>query len=380
MKIRSKLPNVGTTIFTKMTNLSNEHNAINLSQGFPDFDVDSKLISLVEKYMRKGFNQYAPMQGVLPLREKIAQKFKKNYGSDYDVNKEITITTGATEALFAAITAIVHKGDEVIIFEPAYDSYVPVIELCGGKPVYIKLDHPVYSIDWDLVNKNLSSKTKLIILNSPHNPTGSVLKPNDIIELKKIIENNEILILSDEVYEHILFDGNTHESMSCYPELAAKSFVVSSFGKTYHATGWKIGYCLAPESLTEEFRKVHQYLTFSVNTPVQLAYADFLDSGDKFMDLASFYQKKRDLFLSKLKKSKFKIVPCSGSYFQLLDYSKISEMSDIEFSKKLTIEHKVASIPPSVFYKNSDDHKVLRFCFAKKNKTLEEAALRLCEV
>lgn len=380
MKIRSKLPNVGTTIFTKMTNLSNEHNAINLSQGFPDFDVDSKLISLVEKHMRKGFNQYAPMQGVLPLREKIAQKFKKNYGSDYDVNKEITITTGATEALFAAITAVVHKGDEVIIFEPAYDSYVPAIELCGGKPVCIKLDYPVYSIDWDLVNKNLSSKTKLIILNSPHNPTGSVLKPNDIIELKKIIENNEVLILSDEVYEHILFDGNTHESMSCYPELAAKSFVVSSFGKTYHATGWKIGYCLAPESLTEEFRKVHQYLTFSVNTPVQLAYADFLDSGDKFMDLASFYQKKRDLFLLKLKKSKFKIVPCSGSYFQLLDYSKISEMPDIEFSKKLTIEHKVASIPPSVFYKNNNDHKVLRFCFAKKDKTLEEAALRLCEV
>ncbi len=380
MKIRSKLPNVGTTIFTKMTNLSNEHNAINLSQGFPDFDVDSQLISLVEKYMHKGFNQYAPMQGVLPLREKIAQKVKKNYDSDYDADKEITITTGATEALFAAITATVHKGDEVIIFEPAYDSYVPAIELCGGKPVYIKLDHPEYSIDWDLVNKNLSSKTKLIILNSPHNPTGSVLKPNDIIELKKIIENNEIFILSDEVYEHIIFDGNTHESISCYPELAAKSFVVSSFGKTYHATGWKVGYCLAPESLTEEFRKVHQYLTFSVNTPVQLAYADFLDSGDNFMDLASFYQKKRDLFLSKLKKSKFKIVPCSGSYFQMLDYSKISEMPDIEFSKKLTIEHKVASIPPSVFYNNSDDHKVLRFCFAKKDKTLEEAALRLCEV
>jgi methionine aminotransferase len=380
MKIKSKLPNVGTTIFTKMTNLSNKHNAINLSQGFPDFDVDSGLIHLVEKYMRKGFNQYAPMQGVLPLREKIAQKYKNNYDSDYDFNKEITITTGATEALFAAIAAIVHKDDEVIIFEPAYDSYVPAIELCGGKPVYIKLGHPEYSIDWDLVNKNLSVKTKLIILNSPHNPTGSVLKPNDIMELKKIIQDKEIFILSDEVYEHILFDGNTHESISCYPELAAKSFVVSSFGKTYHATGWKIGYCLAPERLTEEFRKVHQYLTFSVNTPVQMAYADFLDSGEKFRDLASFYQKKRDLFLSKLKNSKFKIIPCNGSYFQMLDYSSISMMSDIEFSKKLTIEHKVASIPPSVFYKNSDDHKVLRFCFAKKDKTLEEAALRLSEI
>lgn len=380
MKIKSKLPSVGTTIFTIMTNLSNEHNAINLSQGFPDFDVDPELISLVEKYMRQGFNQYAPMQGVLPLREKIAQKTKKNYDGAYDVNKEITITAGATEALFAAITAIVHKDDEVIIFEPAYDSYVPAVELCGGKPVYIKLDHPEYSIDWDLVNKKLSSRTKLIILNSPHNPTGSVLKSNDIVELKKIVENNDIFILSDEVYEHIIFDGKKHESISSYPDLAAKSFVVSSFGKTYHATGWKIGYCLAPENLTEEFRKIHQYLTFSVNTPVQSAYAEFLDHENRYMDLSSFYQKKRDLFLSKLKNSRFRIIPCNGSYFQMLDYSKISDMPDIEFSKKLTIEHKIASIPPSVFYKNNDDHKVLRFCFAKKDKTLEEAALRLCEI
>ncbi len=380
MKLKSKLPNVGTTIFTIMTHLSNEHSAINLSQGFPDFDVSPKLITLVEKYMRKGFNQYAPMQGVLPLREKIAQKVKKLYNATYDIDKEITITTGATEALFAAITAVVHKDDEVIIFDPAYDSYGPAIELCGGKPVHIKLIHPDYSIDWDQVKKHLSSKTKLLILNSPHNPAGSVLSYDDIIELKKIIENYDIFILSDEVYEHIIFDGKKHESMSRYPELAAKSFVVSSFGKTYHATGWKIGYCAAPENMTDEFRKIHQYLTFSSNPSVQLAYAEFLDYENAYMGLASFYQKKRDLFRSKIKNSRFKIIPCHGSYFQLLDYSKISDMADTLFSKKLTIENKVASIPPSVFYKNRDDYKVLRFCFAKKDKTLEEAALRLCAI
>jgi len=380
MKLKSKLPNVGTTIFTIMTNLSNEHNAINLSQGFPDFDVPPKLITLVEKYMRKGFNQYAPMQGVLPLREKIAQKVKKIYNAAYDMDKEITITTGATEALFAAITAVVHKDDEVMLFDPAYDSYGPAIELCGGKPVHIKLNHPDYSIDWDQVKNRLSSKTKLLILNSPHNPTGSALSCDDIIELKKIIQNHDIYILSDEVYEHIIFDGKKHESMSRYPDLAAKSFVVSSFGKTYHATGWKIGYCLAPENMTNEFRKIHQYLTFSSNTSVQLAYAEFLDDESAYMNLASFYQKKRDLFLSQIKNSRFRAIPCHGSYFQLLDYSQICDMADIEFSRKLTIEHKVASIPPSVFYKNRDDYKVLRFCFAKKDQTLEEAALKLCAI
>lgn len=380
MKIKSKLPNVGTTIFTIMTNLSNEHNAINLSQGFPDFDVPPKLISLVEKYMRKGFNQYAPMQGVLPLREKIAQKIKKLYNATYDIDKEITITTGATEALFAAITAVVHKGDEVILFDPAYDSYAPAIELSGGKPVHIKLIHPDYSIDWDQVKNQISSKTKLLILNSPHNPAGSVLSHDDITELKKIIENYDIFILSDEVYEHIIFDGKKHESMARYPELAEKSFVVSSFGKTYHATGWKIGYCAAPKNMTKEFRKIHQYLTFSSNTSVQLAYAAFLDDESAYMNLASFYQKKRDLFRSKLKNSRFRVIPCHGSYFQLLDYSQISTMADTRFSRKLTMEHKVASIPPSVFYKTKDDYKVLRFCFAKKDKTLEEAASRLCAI
>lgn len=380
MKLLSKLPDVGTTIFTTMTNLANAHGAINLSQGFPDFDVNPKLIALVEKYMRNGLNQYAPMQGVLPLREKIAQKVKKLYNADYDPDREITITSGATEALFAAITAIVHKGGEVIVFDPAYDSYVPAIELCGGKPVHVKLIHPDYSINWDDVKKRLSSRTKLIILNSPHNPTGSILGQDDITELKQIIQHHDLYILSDEVYEHIIFDGQKHESMSSHPELAAKSFVVSSFGKTFHATGWKIGYCLAPENMTEEFRKIHQYLTFSSNTPMQFAYAEFLENENSYLELASFYQKKRDFFLSKIKNSRFTVIPCHGSYFQLLDYSKISDMPDTQFSKKLTIEHKVASIPPSVFYKDGCDYNVLRFCFAKKDETLEQAALKLCAI
>ncbi|WP_300460560.1 methionine aminotransferase [Desulfobacula sp.] len=380
MKLKSKLPNVGTTIFTKMTHLSNTHNAINLSQGFPDFDVHPELIHLVEKYMRNGFNQYAPMQGVLPLREKIVQKVKKIYDKTCDIDTEITITSGATEALFAAITAFVHAGDEVIVFDPAYDSYEPVIELCGGKPVHLKLIHPEYAIDWDQVNKHLSLKTKLLILNSPHNPTGSVLGRDDIVQLKQIIDTHDIHILSDEVYEHIIFDGREHESILKYPELAAKSFVVSSFGKTYHATGWKIGYCIAPEDMTEEFRKIHQYLTFSSNTAVQYAYADFLDHEKAYLELSEFYQKKRDLFVSKLKHSRFRVIPSHGTYFQLLDYSDITRMPDTEFSRQLTIEHKVASIPPSVFYKTNDDHHVLRFCFAKRDETLEAAAVKLCAI
>ena len=380
MSIPSKLPHVGTTIFSVMTCLANDHGAINLSQGFPDFDVDPQLIHLVEKHMRQGANQYAPMQGILSLREKIALKVKKLYNRTCDVENEITVTTGATEALFAAITAIVRKGDEVIIFEPAYDSYGPAVELCHGRPVFIKTTYPGYTIDWDLVKKKISDKTRMIILNSPHNPAGVTLKPSDIIELKNIVEHHDIYILSDEVYEHIVFDDKRHESMSLYPELSQKSFVVSSFGKTYHATGWKTGYCLAPEHLTREFRKIHQYLTFCVNTPVQMAYADFLDHEDKYLDLAAFYQEKRDLFLSKLKHSGFTFIPSQGSYFQMLDYSKISDMPDVEFSRYLTMEHKVASIPPSVFYQNNDDHRVLRFCFAKKDDTLVEAAERLSPI
>jgi methionine aminotransferase len=380
MHLTSKLPHVGTTIFTIMTNLADAHNAVNLSQGFPDFDVSPELIDLVEDYMRKGFNQYAPMPGILPLREKIARKVKKIYHADYDVNTEITITSGATEALFAAITSLVHAGDEVVIFEPAYDSYGPVVELCGGKPVYVQLQAPGYTIDWDWVEHCLSPRTRLIILNSPHNPTGSVLGKEDIHALEQIVDGHDLYIVSDEVYEHIIFDGKRHESMSRYPKLAAKSFVISSFGKTYHATGWKIGYCLAPEHMTDEFRKIHQYLTFSSNAAVQLAYAAFLDQEAAYLDLAAFYEQKRDLFVSKLEGSRFKVIPCHGSYFQLLDYSDISDMADTKFSKKLTIEHQVAAIPPSVFYSQGNDDKVLRFCFAKRDKTLEAAALKLAGI
>lgn len=380
MKIDSKLPNVGTTIFAKMTALANEHQAVNLSQGFPDFDVDPNLIDLVGKYMKKGVNQYAPMQGVLPLREKIIRKIKNAYDITYDVNDEITVTSGATEALFAAIMTVVNKGDEVIIIEPAYDSYVPVIELCGGIPVFVKLNPPEYTINWDHVWECISDRTRMIILNSPHNPTGSVLRNEDIKVLKQLVEKKDLLILSDEVYEHIIFDGIKHESMLAHPELASHSFVVSSFGKTYHATGWKVGYCMAPEALTREFRKIHQYLVFSVNTPVQMAYADFMGNEDYFSTLADFYQQKRDLFLSEMKNSRFKMIPCQGSYFQMVDYSDISDLPDIEFARKLTMEHKVAAIPPSAFYQESDDHKMLRFCFAKKDNTLKEAAAILCKV
>ncbi|UCD33330.1 MAG: methionine aminotransferase, partial [Desulfobacterales bacterium] len=373
MKIESKLPDVGTTIFTVMSSLSNDHNALNLSQGFPDFDVHPDLLSLVNKYMLAGNNQYAPMQGVPALREKIADKVFEQYNARYDPASEITVTSGATEALFAAISAVIQQGDEVIVLEPAFDSYVPAIVLNGGIPVYVQYRFPEYRIDWDDVKTALSPKTKLIILNSPHNPTGSVFSSEDIKALKSLLEHTDALILSDEVYEHIIFDGLRHESMSRYPELANRSLVISSFGKTYHTTGWKIGYCLAPAPLSKEFQKIHQFLTFSTNTPIQYAYADFMQHKDVYLKLSAFYQQKRDTFLALIKQSRFKTMPCSGTYFQMLDYSEISSQSDIEFSKQLTIEHGVASIPPSVFYHRRDDHKVLRFCFAKKDETLKKA-------
>ena len=380
MNIRSKLPEVGVTIFTVMSKLSNDHNAINLSQGFPDFDVNPDLLSLVDKYMRSGYNQYAPMQGVSILRERIAEKVLELYNSSYNPVTEITVTSGATEALFAAISAVVQKDDEVIIFEPAFDSYVPAVLLNGGIPVYVKYRFPDYLIDWNEVKRVISSKTRLIILNSPHNPTGAILSSEDITALKSIVQSTDVLILSDEVYEHIIFDGLRHESMSRHQELAARSFVISSFGKTYHTTGWKIGYCLAPAALSKEFQKVHQFLTFASNTPIQYAYAEFMQNKDIYLNLPAFYQQKRDKFLTLIKGSRFKAITCHGTYFQMLDYSVISDESDIEFSKRLTIEHGVASIPPSVFYHRQDDHNVLRFCFAKKDETLEMAAEKLCEI
>jgi methionine aminotransferase len=380
MHLQSKLPDVGVTIFTIMSKLANDHQAINLSQGFPDFNAHPDLLALVGEFMRAGYNQYAPMQGVQALRERIAEKVLEQYHANYDPDTEITVTSGATEALFAAISAVVHPGDEVIVLEPAFDSYMPAIKLNGGIPVYVEYKFPDYRIDWDDVADALSPHTRLIILNSPHNPTGAVFTDEDIFELKTILRDTNVLILSDEVYEHIIFDGIRHESICRHPELRQRSFVVSSFGKTYHTTGWKIGYCLAPAPLSKEFQRVHQFLTFASNTPIQYAYAEFMKNKDIYLSLSAFYQQKRDKFLSLIHGSRFKALPCRGTYFQMLDYSNISDESDVEFSKKMTIEHGVASIPPSVFYHRQVDQKVLRFCFAKKDETLERAAERLCRI
>ena len=380
MNLTSKLPNLGLTIFSEMTQLANDVGAINLSQGFPDFEADPELFTLVAKYMHQGCNQYAPMQGIPLLRERIADKVLGLYRASYDPASEITVTSGATEALFAAISAVVGPGDEVIVFEPAFDSYVPVIELCGGIPVYIQLKFPDYSVDWDEVRDAISDKTKLIILNFPHNPTGAVLKDKDISNLIHIVEDTSIVIISDEVYEHIVYDGYPHQSLAAYPELASRSFVISSFGKTYHVTGWKIGYCLARGSLSKELQKIHQYLTFASNTPIQHALADYTLKKDVYLQLPAFYQQKRDLFQSVLRESRFKPLPCHGTYFQMVDYASITSEPDVEFARRLTVDYGVAAIPPSVFYNRKNDYKVLRFCFAKKDETLEEAARRLCEV
>jgi methionine aminotransferase len=380
MQIESKLPDVGTTIFTVMSQLAFEQGALNLSQGFPDFDVPPDLVDLVVHYMRSGFNQYAPMQGVPALRERIAAKVSNLYHADYDPATEITVTSGATEALFVAITAAVRTGDEVVLFEPAYDAYVPAIQLSGGRPVFLPLRFPDYRIDWDRVRDALSARTRLIILNSPHNPSGAVLSAEDIAALTRIVADTDILILSDEVYEHIIFDGLRHESMCRYPELAARSLVVSSFGKTYHTTGWKIGYCLAPRPLAREFQRVHQFVTFASNTPVQYAYADFLKRPEVYLKLSDFYEAKRDTFLKCMAPSRFQALPCHGTYFQMLDYSAITDEADVDFARHLTIKHGVAAIPPSVFYHQHDDHKVLRFCFAKQDETLKQAAEKLCKL
>lgn len=380
MQLESKLPDVGVTIFTVMSGLAAQCGAINLSQGFPDFDVNPELIDRVRHYMAKGFNQYAPMQGVALLREKISQKVKNLYGTLYDPATEITVTSGATEGLFAAITAAVGAGDEVIVLEPAYDSYVPAIRLNKGIPVYVKLKYPDYHVDWNEVRDAITPKTRMIIINSPHNPTGMMFKEHDITALKEITRDTDILILSDEVYEHIVFDGRNHMSMARDPELSRRSFVISSFGKTYHNTGWKIGYCLAPKALSVEFQRMHQYLTFSSNTPVQYAFADIMDQPDLYLDLGAFYQKKRDTFLKLMQNSRFKPLPCHGTYFQMMDYSEISTENDVEFAKRMTREKGVAAIPPSFFYHEFDDHKVLRFCFAKRDETLEQAAEVLCRI
>lgn len=380
MKLSSKLPDVGVTIFTVMSKLANDSGAINLSQGFPDFDVSAELRELVAKYMALGHNQYAPMQGVLSLRQRIAEKTQELYGAQYDPDTEITVTSGATEAIFSAITCVVNSGDEVIMFEPAYDAYAPDVLLAGGVPVYVQLKYPDYHVDWNEVKDAITKKTKLLILNSPHNPTGAILGREDMKSLINIVADTNIFIVSDEVYEHIVFDGYRHESMARYPELARRSFVISSFGKTYHTTGWKLGYCLAPKQLSAEFQRVHQYVTFASHTPTQMAYAEFMERKEKYLTLPSFYQGKRDKFLSLIKDSRFKPLPCKGTYFQMLSYADITDEKDVDFARRLTTEYKVAAIPPSVFYMGGDDHKVLRFCFAKKDETLIAAAEKLCKI
>jgi methionine aminotransferase len=380
MAMESKLPDVGTNIFSVMSALAADHGAVNLSQGFPDFDTPPALIDRVARHMRAGRNQYAPMQGVALLRERIAEKTAALYSTTVDPETEITVTSGATEALYAAITAVVRPGDEVVVFEPAFDSYAPAIRLNGGRPVYQKMKTPDYHIDWDEVNDAIGERTRLIILNSPHNPTGTVLRPTDIAALKQIVANRHIFILSDEVYEHIIFDGLAHESLLKDPLLYAKSFVVSSFGKTYHTTGWKIGYCVAPPPLSREFRRIHQFLTFASNTPVQWAYADIMADPSLYLELPAFYQQKRDRFLSLLEPSRFKALRCRGTYFQMMDYSAISDLDDVAFARHMTTVHRVAAIPPSVFYHDGEDNRVLRFCFAKRDETLEEAAEILCRI
>lgn len=376
--ISSKLPGVGTTIFTIMSKMASEHKAINLSQGYPDFECSPALIDRVEKHMRAGHNQYAPMQGLPALRQAIARKTEKMYTAKYDPESEITVTAGATQAIYTAITAVVKEGDEVIVFEPAYDTYVPVIKLNGGVPIFVQMKPPHFSIDWDAVQKHVTGRTRMIIINSPHNPTGAILTAQDMGRLEKLTAGTNIIVLSDEVYEHILFDGLEHQSVARYPKLAERSFVVSSFGKTYHTTGWKMGYCLAPEKLMAEFRKIHQFLVFAVNTPLQHAFAEELDENEGgYRALPDFYQEKRDYFLDQLKGTRFRIDPTRGTYFQLLEYSSISKEKDRGLAERLTREIGVASIPISEFYHEAIKHTYLRFCFAKQKETLKKAADKL---
>lgn len=376
----SKLPNTGTTIFTVMSQLAHEYAAINLSQGFPDFQISQELISLVEKYMQEGKNQYAPMPGLPELRRNIAGKIFKTYQKDIDSDLEITVTAGATEALYAAIAAIVKSGDEVIVFDPAYDSYGPAVKLNGGRTVHLQLEQPGFSIDFEKLRKAISSRTRLIIINTPHNPSGSILKFEDLEKLYDLIKDTDILVLSDEVYEHIIFDGQEHASVIRHDELYKRSIAVSSFGKTFHATGWKTGYFVAPPFLTKELRKVHQFLNFCVNTPVQYALAEYLQDEKNYQSIPEFYQAKRDLFLNHLKNSRFKPLPCRGTYFQLVSFEDISSEKDTELAVRLTKEAGIASIPVSVFNENHRDEKLLRFCFAKKDETIIKAAEILCKI
>jgi methionine transaminase len=373
LNINSRLPEVGTSIFTVMSRMALEHGAINLSQGFPDFPVSQELIELVYKYMKAGNNQYAPMQGAPVLRKAIADMMAKTYHRPTDFETDITVTAGGTEAIFSIIAALVKSGDEVIMFDPSYDSYDPAVRLNGGIPVHIKLNPPHFSIDWEEVRMKISSRCRMIIINTPHNPTGAILSEADLRTLEKIALDHELVVLSDEVYERIIFDNQTHQSVLKYPALAAQSVAVFSFGKTFHATGWKVGYTVASEFLTKEIRKTHQFITFSVNTPVQLALAEYLGNPQNYLHLGKFYQQKRDFFLEQIKGSSLKPLVSRGSYFQLLSYESVSDLKEMEMAEWMTKEKKLAPIPVSAFYQDKSDHKLLRFCFAKGEETLEKA-------
>ena len=382
MLLESKLPRVGTTIFTVMSQLAAQHGAVNLGQGFPDFDGPPELRDALTRAMAEGRNQYAPMPGIAPLRDAIARKIARCYGVGVDPVGEVTVTSGATEAIFAAIAAVVSRGDEVIVLDPCYDCYEPAIELAGGRPVHVPLAAPDFSIDWQRVADAVTSRTRLIMINSPHNPTGAVIGRADLETLAALAEKHDLLVLSDEVYEHIIFDGVAHASALTHPALAARTFVVSSFGKTYHCTGWKVGYCVAPTALTVEFRKVHQFLTFCTFTPAQFAFAEVLDKLPQHdQELPSFYAEKRDRFRALLEPSRFVLPPVAGAYFQLADYSAISNLGDTAFCEWLTREVGVAAIPLSAFYAASPpQQRLIRFCFAKNDATLEAAATKLCAI
>ena len=374
LSINSRLPDIGTTIFDVMTKMANDNHAINLSQGFPDFDIDPKLTTLVHESMMKGQNQYATMPGVAPLRQILSEVIHQTYNHPVNWETDITITSGATEGIFAAITAFISPGDEVILFDPAYDSYDPAIRLNGGIPVQINLTFPGFSIDWDRVRKSITSRTRMIMINTPHNPTGSVLLRSDLEELEKIALEHNLIVLSDEVYERLIYDDQIHHSVLSLPGLASQSMAIFSFGKTFHATGWKMGYVVAPPYLSREVRKTHQFIVYSVNTPIQYALSAYLKDSENYTRLGRFYQEKRDFFLRQMAGSSFEPLKSSGSYFQVFSYKNLSDKPDVAMAEEMTKQHKVACIPVSVFYKDKTDNRLLRFCFAKKNETLQKAA------
>ncbi|TVZ52467.1 methionine aminotransferase [Dokdonia sp. Hel_I_53] len=380
MKHTSKLPNVGTTIFSIMSKLAHEEGALNLAQGFPGFGSDPKLHNLVSQAMAKGYNQYAPMPGIFRLREKITEKTNSLYGSEYAPGSDITITAGATQAIFTIVSTFIRPGDEVIVLKPAYDCYEPAVIVNGGKVVPIQLKAPSYKVDWSEVAHAITPKTKMFIINTPHNPTGTILEKSDMIALERILKNTDIILLSDEVYEHMVFDGKQHESVARYPGLRERSFITASFGKTFHTTGWKLGYTLAPKELMQEFQKVHQFNVFSVHHPSQHALSQYLENEKKYMQLSKFFEQKRDVFLEAIKGSRFTYTPSAGTYFQMLGYSAITDESDVNFAKKLTKQYKIAAIPTSVFNLHQEDYKMLRFCYAKDDDVLKRAGEILCAV